>query len=607
MKQTAKQQGSFLEQAIQRGYATESLIRSRRRVTFLAANQSVFLTDSADDNRAEFWAELILRYGYDPERIRLDYEVPGATPNRRADLVVFSDAALTQPFAVVECKASDLTDAEFAQAIEQAASNGIWGSVRATYIGVVAGRTRRFLDYSIQYGDLEREQNIVADFPAEYGKPAEFKYRKGTAFDIAPVSKESLISVLGKSHQTLWGGGRLSPPTAFGELCKLIFVKISDERKPRKTGEPYDFQIRTHEAPTQLASRLRSLYAESRSRDPEVFSEDIKVPDGALRSIVSQLEGIDLSSTELDVKGLAFERFMDSFFKGDFGQYFTPREVVEFIVDLVKPSEEDLVLDPACGSGGFLLQCLDYIRTAGEEFFQPGTKESERQWRRFAEKHLFGIEINDEITRVAKMNMILHDDGHSNIVGADALERFPALQNENSKLKPQSFDLILTNPPFGAQVLASERGYLPGYDLAWSDSKSGDRRLRKGQKTEILFIERIWEFLKPGGRTAIILPDGILTNQSLQYVRDFIIDRFRLLAVISLPSTAFTHYGAGVKASVIFAERRQDGLFPSDDERVFMAQVEEVGYDAVGRATTNDLPKVLAAYEEFAKAATPRG
>lgn len=593
-------ENSFLARAIERGYATDTQIRSRRRVTFLAANHAEFLTDSAGENRAEFWAELVLRYGYEPDRIRFDVPVPGSKPGRVADLVVFSDENLTRPFAVVECKASEVTDAEFAQAIEQAASNGIWGRARAAYVGVVAGRTRRFLDFSPEYGDLEREQNVVADFPAGYGKPAEFKYRKGTDFDIAPVSRETLISVLGKSHQTLWGGGRLSPPTAFGELCKLIFVKICDERKPRKVGEPYDFQIRTHETPTQLASRLRKLYAESQDRDPDVFSEDIKVPDGPLRSIVSQLEGVDLSETELDVKGLAFERFMDSFFKGDFGQYFTPREVVQFIVELLEPTENDLVLDPACGSGGFLLQCLDYIRKEGEAFYKPGTKESERQWRRFAEKKLFGIEINDEITRVAKMNMILHDDGHSNIVGADALEKFPALEAENRKLKPQSFDLVLTNPPFGAQVLAAERSYLSAYDLGWSEAKSGDRRLRKSQKTEILFIERIWDFLKPGGRMALILPDGVLTNQSLQYVRDFIIDRFRLLAIISLPPTAFTHYGAGVKASILFAQRRDSGEAPDDAERVFMAQVADIGYDATGRESANELPDVLQAYRDFA-------
>ena len=288
---------------------------------------------------------------------------------------------------------------------------------------------------------------------------------------------------------------------------------------------------------------------------------------------------------------------MDSFFKGDFGQYFTPRKIVEFILEVLEPQESDLILDPACGSGGFLLQALEFMRVKNAT--QSAT--DAEHWRSFAEKKLFGIEINDEITRVAKMNMVLHDDGHSNIVGADALSNFNHLVALNARLKPEAFDLVITNPPFGAQMLSSERPYLSGYELAHSETANGLTRLRKSQKTEILFIERIWQFLKPGGRMAVVLPDGILTNRSLQYVRDFIIDRFRLLAVISLPGTAFTHYGAGVKASIIFAERRQPDGDPDRSELIFMAEAESVGYDTGGRDAENQLPEIRDAYRRFVR------
>jgi type I restriction enzyme M protein len=599
MTPSLQTEGGFLGQAVELGYATTAEVRSRTQITYLATNRSEYLTDPASQVRAEFWAELILQYGYEPERIAFDVPVPGGSARQVADLVVFKDQRRTKPFAVIECKAKDINDAEFAQAIEQAVGNGSWTNLQAAYIGVVAGSTRRFLDFTGEYGILEREQNIIADFPAEYGKPAEFKYRRGCDPDISPVPKESLIAALRRSHQTLWGGGRLSPPAAFGELCKLLFVKIHDERSRRKKGEPYEFQIRTHETPQQLGLRIRTLYSEGQKRDPTVFSEEIKVPDGALRSIVAHLEAINLSKTDLDVKGVAFETFMDSFFKGDFGQFFTPREVVKFIVELLEPTEDDLVLDPACGSGGFLLEALDFVQRRSGPLDARDSKEKDKDWLRFAEKQIFGIEINDEITRVAKMNMILHDDGHSNIVGADALEGFGQLESLNRRLRPKHFDLVITNPPFGAQVLASERSYLSGYELAFSRGKGESKSARKGQKTEILFIERIWQFLKPGGRMAVILPDGILTNPSLQYVRDFIVERFRLMAIVSLPSTAFTHYGAGVKASVIFAQRRKSGDEPSDDETVFMAEAAQIGYDAAGRDANNELPEILEAYRQF--------
>src|ERR1700692_4229262 len=156
------------------------------------------------------------------------------------------------------------------------------------------------------------------------------------------------------------------------------------------------------------------MYAEEMEREPDVFKEPIKVDDGTLKMCVSHLEAINFNKTDLDTKGVAFEQFMDGFFKGDFGQYFTPREIIQFAVDIVAPTSDDLVLDPACGSGGFLLYALDAVRREADEYHEPGTAEHYRHWHDFAQKQLFGVEINDEICRVAKMNMIIHDDGHSN-------------------------------------------------------------------------------------------------------------------------------------------------------------------------------------------------
>jgi type I restriction enzyme M protein len=312
-----------------------------------------------------------------------------------------------------------------------------------------------------------------------------------------------------------------------------------------------------------------------------------------LSPVVSHLQGINLEKTELDTKGVAFERFMDGFFKGNFGQYFTPREVIQFAVEMFPPNAHDRVLDPACGSGGFLLHALDHIRReAGAQFPDWETDSDEKlkhykYWHDFAQSQLFGIEINDEIARVAKMNMILHDDGHTNVIGEDALEQYERFDVIKPGFSKNSFDLVLTNPPFGASVAFNEKPHLPELfpELAESEDAKGNRKPRKNQKTEILFLERIHQFLREGGRAAVVLPDGILTNSSLAYVREYLLRAFRLRAVISLPQMAFAHYGAGVKSSIVFLEKRDAGEVPRDDEAIFMAAPENIGYDATGRKT----------------------
>ena len=176
----------------------------------------------------------------------------------------------------------------------------------------------------------------------------------------------------------------------------------------------------------------------------------------------------------------------------------------------------------------------------------------------------------------------------------------------NSGFQRDKFDLILTNPPFGSTISKNEKPYLSTYELGKTRDTKGKEKTRLRQNSEVLFIERIWEFLKPGtGKTAVVLPDGVLTNSSSQYVRDFIFDRFQLLAVVSLPQCAFAHFGAGVKASVVFMRKRGCGETPDDKEAIFMAAPELIGYDAAGRKTPSQLDEVIQKYEEFQQDAAP--
>ncbi len=609
---------SYLDKAIKDGYAYLSGTDNKQKITYVTSdNHTENYNDPEEKVRAEFWAELIYKYEYPANRIKIEVVVPDRLPTDRADIVIFNDDECKRPYTVVECKKDGVTDAEFTQAIEQGVGNATWVKLRADYVVIIAGGTRRVLDVSDKFGALEREQNILADLPRAYGKPQEFRFYKGTENDIKPVEREDLIVAIKKCHQTLWGGGRLSPPTAFGELCKLIFVKISDEQKPRKKGEAYQFQIKTHEPSSKLAERINALYNEQKVKDPEVFTESIKVDDRVLRTVVSHLESINLNKTDLDVKGVAFEQFMDGFFKGDFGQYFTPRPIIEFCVKMMmredeyssqKPLNEWDILDPSCGSGGFLLHALDFMRKKADQFYDKESDPTDHKeyWHKFAERHLFGIEINDEIARVAKMNMIVHDDGHTNVISHDALESIDKMSARNSGFAKDKFDLILTNPPFGSTINKAEKPYLSTYELGNTVDAKGKKKPRKNQSSEVLFIERIWQFLKSGtGKAAIVLPDGILTNSSMQYVRDFILEKFQLLAVVSLPQCAFAHFGAGVKASIIFVRKRKDNEKPNQNEAIFMAAPELIGYDATGRKTESQLDEIVKKYEDFQKDATP--
>ncbi|WP_430013542.1 restriction endonuclease subunit M [Microcystis ichthyoblabe FBCC-A1114] len=609
---------TYLEQAIADGQAEIKGEGKKERIHYLAADHSERWSDPEEKVRAEFWAELIYKYDYDPKLIKFEVKVPRRTPNDLADIVIYKDEEHKDPYFVFEIKRSDITDAEFSQSIEQACGNR--ASLAAPFCGSIAGLTRRLLrfDDKQKYPPMERDRNHLTDIPKRFGKPPEWRfYKNKEGQDLKAVPREELRSAIRKCHQTLWEGGRRSPIAAFGEFCKLIFVKYRDEKNPDiEDGQPYAFQRRDGESSEDLSKRILRLYTNEQEKEPGVFTDKVNIDPPVIAQVVEHLEALSLDRTELDTKGVAFEEFMGGFFKGDFGQYFTPRELIAFSIELLNPERKHLVLDPACGSGGFLLYALDHVRRAANRRYE-NYKSDPRQsvdhfnyWHSFAQNNLFGIEINEELARVAKMNMIIHDDGHTNIVGHDALDFLEHLTALKPELVPNKFDVILTNPPFGSVVKSTEKdkGYLDQFDLRHylskgttdtepDESTQGERNAKRGAKavkertsikTEILFIERVYSYLKPKeGRAAIILPDGILTNSSLQGVRDWMLSHFQILAVVSLPQFAFAYYDAGVKASIVFLRKLGDGEVVSDDQPIFMALAENIGYDATGRKTFN--------------------
>lgn len=508
---------------------------------------------------------------------------------KEADIIIYDDDMCMSPHILVECKRQEVSEAEYQQAIEQAYSYAFALPCDVKYVWVTSG-------IKSDYFEVDKNQNSRNQMPdiPQFGvkNVAAYKYVYGAEylpeesgkqrfFDLSIIEQSDLTRRFKQAHEALWAGGQLNPSEAFDELDKLIFCKIWDERKPRRMGEPYDFQIITvskeeEKSETKrrliendnLYKRVLALYEEGRQKDKEVFRDNIRLTPEKIRTVVGYLESVNLGETDLDSKGRAFETFMGSFFRGNFGQYFTPREIVKFIVDVLPIEHDSKVLDTSCGSGGFLLYALNRVRNKATELY-PQYKTDTRQykfwfsyWHDFAEKNLYGIEISEQISRAAKMNMIIHDDGHTNVITSDGLISDESIiaKTNNHGFKYGTFDFIITNPPFGSTIRQSEQAYLKTYQLGkkeedWLAVAARPQETRDGQSTEVLFIEQDYKFLKEGGYLAIVLPDGILTNSTMQYVRTQIEDWFRIVAVVSMPQTAFMANGAGVKSSVLFLKK----------------------------------------------------
>lgn len=596
MKEANKDYLHFDNDIIQKGIANNliSFNNENTRIIYNAKTEKSYnYKDPEEKIRASVFIKLVVDFGYNAKDIDFEVRVPRRTPEDLADIVVYEKGKDTQPYLVVECKKDGISDSQFEQAIEQVFGNA--NSLGAKYSWVVAGNTDTAFDVK-NFNSMEREKNVISQIPVSYGQAPKYRFKKEKKSSkenrnsLKIVSREELIKTLEKCHDTVWQGGKLNPSDAFDEVSKILFCKLQDEKKTA-VSEFYKFQVGTHEESSDIAERIHGIYKEGKEQDPNVFSENIKLEDDIIYKTVEHLQSININKTDLDSKGVAFERFMGDFFKGKMGQYFTPRNIVDFCVKMLFIKQNERVLDPACGSGGFLLHAMDLIRKEAEANYDD-ENEIHSYWHDFASKNLFGIEINEQIARVCKMNMIIHDDGHTNIISADSLDNIEKHTKINSQFKKGNFDIILTNPPFGAKVLINEKKYLKDYQLGLNNGKE-----RAAQSTEVLFIERCFEYLKEGGRMAIVLPDGILTNATLQYVRDFIMNNFKINAIVSIPQTAFSHYGAGVKCSLLFLTKSTKN---KEDCDIFMAQAEYVGYDATGREIEqNDLNEIFNNYKNF--------
>ena len=379
---------------------------------------------------------------------------------------------------------------------------------------------------------------------------------------------------------------------ALDELCKILYVKLYDEENTPQ-GRPYRMQRRLYTSADECAADIRALYFEAAEYDSRVFemkvpgyarsrgvfASPIRLSSPALVKAVEALQSYHLGNSAFDVKGRAFQKVIGPAMRSGMGQYFTPDPVIRFLTNVLHPSVRELILDPFCGSGHFLTASLELVRREyGKE---------DKLFHEFAFGKLHGLEKSDRMVRVAMTDMRLHGDGHSNIRCADSLLAF----SNYPDIKPGSFDVILTNPPFGSILTADAIRHLGMFELATG---------RNGVPLEILGLERCVQLLRPGGRLGIVLPDGIIANRNTAYVRDWILNQVKVRGIISLPVETFVPFGASIKTCILILRRWEAGEAKETGYPVFMGRVDNVGYDATGKPKEGaDLLDTTEAFQRF--------
>ena len=422
---------------------------------------------------------------------------------------------------------------------------------------------------------------------------------QGTLFDIKqtlfPTSlpkSDRLLRVFEEIHNHIYANEGFSAEQAFTEMLKLLFIKIFDE----KNNETSEFYIEADEYEQCLGGRkeerflrrVLSLHKKTISYFSGVMdkNEEIDLRVGSLAYAVRKLQHINLSNSPGDVKGLAFQKFVYSKQRGQRGQFFTPEPIVKLCVEISKPQANEKVLDPACGTGGFLTETVKYVFRGALQ------KAPCEEKARYIKDCVFGIEINPMVAKIAKMRLVLEGNGYGNIIKANALADAESINHEFAKVSgvldsyENYFDVILTNPPFGSQGRIRDKTVLRRFELGhkWvnvGDSYRISTHLQAGQVPDILFIERCLSFLKDGGRLAIVLPNGDLENTSLSYVRAYLREKAKIVSVVKLPAETFIPFGTGVKTSVLFL-KKTGNVIPCEKKekvaKVLFARVTKIGY-----------------------------
>lgn len=578
-----------------------------------------------EEVRQRYVCRLVDSYGYGIKQMGEEVKVTNSQRGQgaaRADIVVWRNEEDKRKgknaLIVVECKAENVTirQADYFQGYNYAA----WAGAKF-FVTTNLKETRIF---KVVEDAMPKKLEEIADIPSA-DMVNDDKKIKAMLLQTKAFTRDEFSRLLFKCHNIIRNNDKLSPEAAFDEISKILFIKIRYERTNSgtqifskeeflKQKKMYD-AVKSKESPDYyqfLFNKTKEDFAKDHLFDE---NETIKIRENSFEQIVKELQVYNLSTTSDDVKGIAFEQFLGRTFRGELGQFCTPRTIVDFMVSVLDPQEGEYVCDPCCGSGGFLIRAFEYVREHIEnevevrkedvkkslftdDYSKLPKKEQEKidqkvidafckmnyeldinnpmgRLRSLSFDCIYGTDANPRMARTAKMNMIMHGDGHGGVHHHDGL------LNVNGIWEGR-FDVILTNPPFGARIdkelkiteadrftdiekiKAYEKRYgKENYDNALKQVNDHiDQPIldlfqigKFSGLTEVLFIERCLNLLKPGGRMGIVLPEGVLNNTNLQKVRDFVESKAKILLIVSIPQDVFMAAGATVKPSLLFFKK----------------------------------------------------
>jgi type I restriction enzyme M protein len=559
--------------------------------------------------RQEIAKSLVREYRYAKRDIAVEFTLRLGNRKPRADLVIFPEGVehkQENARIIVECKAASVKSEDRQEGVGQlhsylaACPNAVFGMW-------INGEERFCYRRVVRDGNVVFEE--VPDLP-ESGKEDEAAERPQVD-QLKPATSDALLFAFKRCHNYIAGNQGLQKPEAFWELLKLIFCKIHDER----FSDELQFYAAANErhgmnGPLKVKARLEKLFAAVKADYGTIFKagDAIDLQPQVLAYLVSQLQMYSLLESDIDVKGRAYEEIVGSNLRGDRGEFFTPRNICRMAVAMLDPSEKGLILDPACGTGGFLITAMNHVigKIEDAERHKGGKQErietaTRQRVAKFAEKYLVGIDLNPNLVKASKMNMVMNNDGAGGLYQGNSLAKPASWSDE--KLRDRELlgkvDLLFTNPPFGSKIPVDSPAILEAYDLGhdWDYDSDTDqwtmtKNVVKSRPPEILFIERCVRFLKPGtGRAAIVLPDGILGSPGLGFVREWILRHCRVLASVDLHPDTFQPF-VSIQTSLLVIQRKTDDLVALEqaagqmnDYEVFMAVANHVGHDKRGNRT----------------------
>lgn len=564
---------------------------------------------------------LIHEYGFSPEDMELDFSLGG---RKKVDVAIFHHdkghtlenlgrAVLCRPepnagknavrIRDFEQAAKDLDEIETIMREVEAIQYGLWTNGLEFFF--IEKEQKRFETKCTPIGDWPMAEESVGT--------------KDVVSDAHTrvADNEMLKITFRRCHNFIHGNEGMPKDAAFWQFLYLIFCKMHDENLRAKQRQAW--QRRFWAGPKEqfedegrkaIRKRIEELFSEVKSQFKNIFrgNEEITLSDRALAFIVSELAKYDFTRTDVDAKGVAYQELVGVNLRGDRGQYFTPRGVVKLVVEMLDPKESESLLDPACGTGGFLVATLGHMlkKFRDEQKTQVGSDSTteflnvHERLKEYAAANVFGADFDPFLIRAAQMNMVLAGDGRGHIYNINSLE-FPLghladLPGAKKEIPLGSVDIIATNPPFGSDIPITDKHILEQYELAHNWEPDGEGGFRntgtpKGSVApEILFIERCIKWLKPGtGRLGIVLPDGVLGNPAAEYIRWWIMRETQVLASVDLPVEAFiAEANVNILTSLLFLrrkseeEKRAEALGGVEEYPVFMAVADKVGFDRRG-------------------------